>query len=342
MTERWRAIWLVGLASLSMAGIGGCQAQSSPEVVVYCALDRGFSEPILQQFERDTGIKVKPVYDTESTKSVGLRERIVNEASRPRCDLFWNNEILNTLRLEREQLLAGYASPVGNEYPESCRSPAGTWYGFAARARVLIVNTEKEPDPPKTLEELTDPKWRGRLAIAKPLFGTTATHVASLFAIWGPEKTKDWLRRLKENDVQILAGNKQVALQVGAGSIAMGLTDTDDALAEIAAGRPVKMVFIETDQQNPGIFIIPNVVSLIRGGPNPEQAQKLLDYLLSPKVEERLATGESGQIPLHPGVQAAPQLGTPEESAPLPVDFPEAFKHWDEAMSFVKDEFTAP
>ena len=44
-------------------------------------------------------------YDDESTKTVGLTNVIIQEAGRPRCDVFWNNEILNTLRLEEKGLL---------------------------------------------------------------------------------------------------------------------------------------------------------------------------------------------------------------------------------------------
>src|SRR5690606_23241021 len=125
-------------------------------------------------------------------------------------------------------------------------------------------------------------KWKDQVGIAKPLFGTTATHVACLFAVWGPDRTKDWLRRLKENGVQVLSGNRQVAIQVGAGGLPMGLTDTDDALAELAAGKPVKMIFIESSSDHPGILTIPNALSLIKGGPNPEEGKRLIDYLLSP------------------------------------------------------------
>lgn len=333
--------WLLLIATV--AWFSGCgKPAGTNEVVVYVALDQGFSEPILKEYEKRTGVRVLPVYDTESTKSVGLRERLVREAKRPRCDVFWNNEILNTLALQRAGILAPYSSPVGNEYPQHCRSEDGLWYGFAARVRVLIVNNEKlgAESAPQTLEELTDSKWKGQIGIAKPLFGTTATHVACLFAKWGPEKTQDWLLRLKENQVQVLSGNKQVALAVGAGTLTMGLTDTDDALAEIHAGRPVKMVFLESAADQMGMLVIPNTVSVIRDAPHPEQAPKLVDYLLSPEVEDKLATGESGQLPLHPKTKAGPELGMPEGARLMEVNFNQAADQWDAAMQFVKEHFT--
>ena len=87
----------------------GCIGNTSDEsVVVYTALDREFSEPILDDFARETGIRPLAKFDVESTKTVGLTQALMAEADRPRCDVFWNNEILNTLRLERRGLLEPY------------------------------------------------------------------------------------------------------------------------------------------------------------------------------------------------------------------------------------------
>src|SRR5205814_1734841 len=124
------------------------------------ALDREFAEPVLNEFTRSTGIRVLTKYDDESTKTVGLTSALVQEAGRPRCDVFWNNEILNTLRLEQQGLLTAYYSPVAEVYPAMYRSPRGTWHGFASRARVLIVNTKlvEESQRPKSIYDLTDSK----------------------------------------------------------------------------------------------------------------------------------------------------------------------------------------
>src|SRR5205814_10580151 len=119
-----------------------CHRRHEPQVVVYRALDREFSEPVLKEFEKATGMRVLAKYDDESTKTVGLTNMLIQEAGRPRCDVFWNNEILNTLRLVERGLLAAYDSPAGAAYAAMYRSPDGYWYGFAARARVLIVNTK--------------------------------------------------------------------------------------------------------------------------------------------------------------------------------------------------------
>src|SRR3954466_7920626 len=164
---QWTVLLLVGIF------VAGCTSDRRPVVVVYSALDREFAEPVLKDFEKQSGIRALPKYDDESTKTVGLTNAILQEAGRPRCDAFWNNEILNTVRLQEKGLLEAYHSPAGDIYPPMYRAADGTWHGFAARARILIVNTKLvgEGERPKSIYDLLDPKWKGRIGIARPIAG---------------------------------------------------------------------------------------------------------------------------------------------------------------------------
>lgn len=329
------------LAAAMLACVAlGCRPAAEQEVIVYTALDKEFSEPIFARFEEDTGVKVVPKFDTESTKTVGLAQAILAERERPRCDVFWNNEILNTLRLEREGLLRPFFPSQAEHFPEMFRSPEGTWYGFAARARIFIVNDGvSAEEEPRSILDLTDPRWKGQAAIAKPLFGTTATHAACLFDHWGEEEAKDFFRRLRENDIMVLAGNKQVALAVSSGECAFGLTDTDDAIVQIERGSPVRIVYPDQGEDEMGTLFIPNTLAVIRGGPNPEEAEILADYLLSREIEERLAAGPSAQIPLHDESDVRVRVKTPREIKAMEVDFDRAVEHWDAAARFIREEF---
>jgi iron(III) transport system substrate-binding protein len=312
-------------------------------VVVYASLDREFSEPVLKGYAA-TGVRVDAKYDIESTKTVGLTQSIAAEAGRPRCDLFWNNEILNTLRLRRRGLVVPFRPAVAaaQAFPATFRAADDTWYGLAARARVVLVNTRLVPeaDRPKGLNDLTDPRWKDKVAIAKPLFGTTATHAACLFAAWGDDKAKLYFRALKANGVKVLSGNKQVATAVGSGEVALGLTDTDDAMGEIDAGRPVAIVYPDRAPDALGTLFIPNTLATIKGAPHPAEAQALAEYLLSPAVESRLARGPSAQIPLNPSVTDAPRgVETPKTVHPMQVNWDAAVDAWDRAMAFLAAEF---
>jgi len=329
------------LVLFSCAAVG-CWSEPEQVVFVYTALDWEFSEPVFKDFEKETGIKVEAKYDPESTKTVGLVNAIIQESNRPRCDLFWNNEILHTLRLEKLGLLDRYKSPAADSYPEAYYAPDGAWHGLAARIRVLIVNTDLVPkdQQPGSIHDLTDAKWKGKVGVAKPLFGTTATHAAVLFTAWGDEKAQDFFRRLREN-AQILSGNKQVALAVGRGELAFGLTDTDDAIIEKDKGMPVEIVYPDQGDDGMGALFIPNTLGLIRGAKNTDIAHRLVDYLLSPEVETKLAEGRSAQFPLNEQVTVRSRAQGDRPIKHMQVDFSAAAAKWKGAAEFLRDEFTA-
>ncbi|MEM1110254.1 MAG: extracellular solute-binding protein, partial [Planctomycetota bacterium] len=224
---------------------------------------------------------------------------------------------------------------------EGVRSADGAWHGFAARARVLIVNTNIVPEArrPDSINDLVDPQWYDRVGVAKPLFGTTATHAACLFSTWGDEQAKNFFVRLKKN-ARIMAGNKQVAQAVAAGQLSFGLTDTDDAIIEVESGRPVAIVFPDQGADELGTMFIPNSLALIDGSANGQAANRLVDFLLSPEVEGRLAMGPSAQIPLHPATAEKPRVDTPETVKAMEVDFAAAAEAWGTASAFLRDEFT--
>lgn len=338
---RCKFVAVLAAAAVMIAASGCLPSSDQPEVVVYAALDSEFSAPIFADYESQTGVNVLAKYDTESTKTVGLTQAIIAEANRPRCDVFWNNEILNTLRLERRGLLEAYHSPAAENYPELYRSPHGTWHGLAARARVLLVNTRlvAEADRPTSIHDLADPRWRGQVGIAKPLFGTTATHAACLFAHLGEEPAKQFFHALKANDVKIMSGNKQVALAVSSGQLAIGLTDTDDAIIELERGQPVMIVYPDRELNQMGTLFIPNSLAIIKGCPHPEEARRLVDFLLSSDVEVKLAQSPSAQIPLNSQVQVETRVETPRTVKAMPVDFRAAAAAWDAAAKFIRDEF---
>jgi iron(III) transport system substrate-binding protein len=324
-----------------LVGLTGCLSPQSNEVVVYSALDAEFSQPILDDFERTTGVKPLAKFDAESTKTLGLTQAIIAEGQRPRCDVFWNNEILNTLRLEKRGLLAVYKPKLADSYPAMYRSTEHLWHGFAARARVIIVNTDLVPENerPRSIYDLSDEKWSGRCGLAKPLFGTTATHVACLFAHLGDDKAKELLQSMKDKGVRIYSGNKQVATAVSAGELAFGLTDTDDAMIEVEAARPVAIIYPDQQEGGMGTLFIPNTLAIIRGAPNEAEAKKLVDYLLTPEVEIKLAKGPSAQIPLSTSVDLPLRVETPNTIRAMQVDFDAAAEKWDTAARFARDLF---
>ncbi|MFO0903410.1 MAG: extracellular solute-binding protein [Pirellulales bacterium] len=327
-------------AWLSAASCVPKPAQAS--VTAYVALDREFSAPWLEKFQAETKIEVIPKYDVESTKTVGLVNALLLERQRPHCDVFWNNEILHTLRLQREGLLEPFDTPVAQTIPPNYRDPQGCWYGFAARARVLLVNHDMvdAADEPTTIEALADSKWKGKAGIAKPLFGTTASHAAVLFARWGRARAEKFFRAVQENALT-MSGNKQVAVSVGRGQLAWGLTDTDDAIVEIESGSPVHLVYPDQASDQDGTLLIPNTLAVIRHAPHAAYARQLVEYLLRPEVEESLARGPSAQFPLHRQSTVRPRVVTESTPRWMEVDFHAAAEAWDHASRWLKQLYFA-
>lgn len=326
---------LVILFSIPISG-----AANSNSVVVYTSVDQVFSEPILRKFEDETGIDVKAVYDVEAAKTVGLVNRLIAEKNRPRADVFWNSEIVRTLVLKDKGLLAPYRSTMQQGIPDQFIDPEGYWTGFACRARVIIFNTDlvENNQVPGSIFELTDPKWRGRVAMAFPLLGTAATHVGALYDKLGKDGAEQFILDMNANNVLIVSGNSVVRDVVAAGEVPLGLTDTDDVLVAIARGMPVDMVF--PDQDGIGTFFIPNTVSLIKNAPNPANAKRLIDYLLDPDTERMLAESESGNIPVRPGPVNLPAVSTKIPSNAMQISYPNAAKNMEVADEFIKTTFS--
>jgi iron(III) transport system substrate-binding protein len=314
--------------------MGGCVPKTESDVVIYSALDEEFATPIFDAYERsvdhETGIVSK--FDVESTKTVGLVNQIIAEKNSPVCDLFWNNEIMHTVRLQRMGLLKPRTWSVAAGWPKDMIASDGSWCGFAARARVLLINTDRIPikeDYPRSVRDLIDPKWKKNCAMARPLFGTTATHFAVLRSRDGHDQTLEFLEQIRDNAV-ILSGNKQVALAVASGEVAWGLTDTDDAIIEKDRLRNVAIVFPDQQSDQPGTLRIPNSLAVLKDAPHPVAAENVADYLVSSVTEDRLAMGDSSQLPISRESEYQPRVMPREPVRWMKVNFEAAAEGWSE------------
>lgn len=311
---------VAALAALSFViwrAMSGTQADA---VVVYVSHDEVFSEPILKDFEKETGIKVRAVYDTEETKSAGAMNRLIAEKNNPQADVYWANEPIRAEVLRQQHIAAPYLSPNAAGIPETFRDPQGYWTGFAARARVLIVRNDVEPKPNSIFSYL-DPRWRGKAVIANPLFGTTTDEIAALFVLMGDKDARAFMETMRENDVKQSPSNGDSADLVSRGQFAFGLVDSDDVVNRMSQGEPVTMIYPDQGANEIGCLIVPNAAVLIAGGPNPEAGKKLVDFLLSTDTEKKLAFSDAAQIPLHSGVETPARVKPIESIKTMKVDY---------------------
>ena len=292
----WLIIPAIGLlAALLLPALSSAkrkaQEASGRVVIIYAAQDQVYAEPILREFEKETGIKVKAIYDSEAVKTVGLANRLLAERDHPQCDVFWGNEEMRTRQLASQNVF---------------RETNG-WAAFGYRSRRVVINTNfvslgsrrgNEADqttspqnpPPhvggyalSSLLELTNEIWRGKVALAFPQFGTTATHFHALRQLWGEERWLAWCRALAANKPFIVDGNSVVVKQVARGEAWIGLTDSDDIAAGQREGFPIAALPLTEES-----LLIPNTVAVIRNAPHSANAQKLFVYLQQREVAEKL------------------------------------------------------
>lgn len=275
------------------------RSRGGREVVVYCAHDSIFADEVLTAFEQQSGIRVVVRYDEEASKSLGLTSLLLAEQSSPRCDVFWNNQTLGTIRLAKAGVLQPCASELFARIPARYRDPDNHWCGFAGRFRVWIVNTDHMPNAAAAdIDTAFAAHNLQNCSIAIPLFGTTLTHYTELAAEIGLSDLKTWHRSLRDRGIREARGNGAVRDLVAEGACHFGLTDTDDTFAALDAGKPVQMLPFRLPSGR--TICIPNTVAVVRGSPHPDEAEELIRYLLSEEVELKLAHSAARQIPLGP------------------------------------------
>jgi iron(III) transport system substrate-binding protein len=331
------------LALLSL--VSGCDYATEPGknvVVVYSSVDEEFARPLAEQFEKETGISVELVSDTEKAKSSGLLNRLIEEKDRPQCDVFLSEDPVRSAILKKRGISAPYASPSAEGLLPEFSDPEHHWTGMSARVRVLLINKKhpifKTQPFPTSVYDLANPRYKGTACIGSPLFGTTTLHCLAIFRYLGEEKAKQLFEDMLKNEVHVLQSDGDVEDRVEKGDFAFGLTDNDDGMAAVRESKGKKMDMVIPTASGLGM-LAPDAPVLIKNGPNPANAKKFIDFILRPETEAALARSAS-QIPLRldlslPGGFAYPPL---EQMRGMPVNYEELAELHDRLVQgYLKD-----
>jgi len=248
--------------------------------------------------------------------------------------VFWNGEIIQTISLKENDVLEKSNPENAADLPEGFTDKDMMWFGFGGRARVLIYNKTliSKEDCPKTIEELANSPFIKQAGIAYPIFGTTATHAAVHYSFWGSEKAKSFYQILQDGGISILDGNGVVKDYVDQKKLFMGLTDTDDALGAMSENSDLDIIFLDQGANDMGTLVIPNTVAKIKNGPNPEQAELFINYLLSAEAEQFLVDDQWIQIPVHNEVNSA-EIIKQANIKIMAADFNEAYEELELAKT---------
>jgi iron(III) transport system substrate-binding protein len=252
-----------------LGGVFLTACNRQPGVIVYTSQDEVYAEPILNDFEKQSGIQVKTVFDSEAVKTVGLVNRLLAEKSNPQCDVFWNNEEFRTRQLASKGVFRD----------------TNAWTRLGYRTRRIVINTNfiQAAAAPRAWSDVTNKIWFHKVALAYPLFGTTSTHFQALRQLWGDAAWQSWCHALAANAPFVVDGNSVVVKQVARGEAWIGLADSDDIADAQQEGAPILALPV-----TPETLFLPNTVAVIKNCPHPEAAQKLYDFLRDKKTSQRL------------------------------------------------------
>jgi iron(III) transport system substrate-binding protein len=153
-------------------------------------------------------------------------------------------------------------------------------------------------------------------------------HAAVIRLLKGDAEAASWFEAVSKNAV-VLADNVSVAVAVSSGRVDWGLTDSDIAVTERDRLRPVEIRFPDQESNQPGTLRIPSTLSIVRGAPHPKAAALLADFLISGKIEDRLAMGDSAQLPLSRDATHQPRVLGDRPVRWMQVDFEKAADLWE-------------
>lgn len=305
-------------AVLALSAGNSKKSQEPAVVVVYSSEDQPCDEPILRDFEKESGIHVVALYDKEAAEVV--MPRLIAEKLDPQADVYWANEPVHPDQLRSMGITQPYISPNARDFPAMFKDPEGNWTAFSARARVLIANSTAKSKPDSILA-YADSRWSGKAVLANPVLNTTAFNLTALFNTWGDERAWEFLRKVKNNGLKTSPGNGDSAVMVASGAAEFSLVDIDDGLEGVRRNPQVEVVYPDQGKDGLGTFMVANAVAMIRGAKHPENARRLIDYLLSTSTQRNLAFSPCAQTPLSPGVQVPPAVKSIENLRVMQVNY---------------------
>ncbi len=286
--------------------LSGCgEKQAAREVVLYSSVDETYARRAAEVFQKETGIAVKLVSDTEAAKSAGLLARLMAEKEQPVADVFWSGDVARAFALNTAGLLEPFVPDDAAALPAAAQLAPGCIFATAQRARVIMVNSHLAPPDkprPRSVEDLAKPEFAPRSCLANPLFGTTAVHAAALFKVWGDERARRFFEDFARHGGKMLASNGEVKRRTGSGEFAFGLTDSDDYHVALLDQKPVEVIIPVAPED--GGLLLPSTAVLIKNAPHAAEARRLAAWLAGPEGERLMAESEAAHWPSRSSIPA--------------------------------------
>ena len=286
--------WIAGLLGAAMlttcfAGCGGGGEQKDAaksagsdenKVVIYCPHPLAFINPLVEEFEKQSGVKVEVV----AAGTGELLKRVESEKSNPLADIFWGGS-LGTMK-PKAALFEEYRSVNEDHVQEAFKNKEGSITRFTDIPSVIMINTNLIGDVKvEGYEDLLNPALKGKIAFADPSKSSSSyEHLINMLYAMGkgdPDKGWDYVEKLAKNlDGKLLSGSSAVYKGVADGEYAVGLTFEEGGAKYVADGAPVKLVYMKE-----GVISKPDGIYIIKNAKHMENAKKFIDFITSKEAQ---------------------------------------------------------
>ncbi|WP_213995863.1 Fe(3+) ABC transporter substrate-binding protein [Arsukibacterium sp.] len=280
------------------------------EVNIYSARQEELIKPLLDNFSRDTGIKVNLI----TGKPDELISRLASEGRNSPADLLISTDVGRLYRAKTQGVLQSVESEaLTTAIPQQLRDPAGQWYGLTMRARpIMYVPGKVKPEELSTYANLADPKWRGRICIRSSDNIYNQSMVAGLIAHQGAEAAEQWVEGLVANFARPPRGGDRDQISAAANGVCdIAIANTyylGGMLANAqqrATAEKVKVFW--PDQDGNGVHVNISGAGVAAYAPNKANAVRLLEYMVTEQAQQWYAE-TNHEYPVVAGVQTSDLL----------------------------------
>ncbi|BAZ07497.1 iron ABC transporter substrate-binding protein [Calothrix sp. NIES-3974] len=277
----------------------GVNAQQSRTLTIYSGRNEKLIGPLIERARRDLNLNIQVRYGDTAELAIALLE----EGRRSRADMFFAQDAGALGAVQQAGLTHSIPGSILNKVDSRYRSRSGNWMGITARARVINYNTRlvKPAELPRTVAELTQPKWRGKVGWA-PTNGSFQSFITAMRKLEGDQKTIEWLRGMKANGVKDYGRNTAIVEAVGKGEIHLGLVN-NYYLGQIKRTNPNIPVAAHYTRRDAGAIVNIAGVAVLRTTDQRADVERLINYLLSPSSQNYFAE-ETTEYPLIRGAKA--------------------------------------
>ncbi|MEO6063119.1 MAG: extracellular solute-binding protein [Thermoflexales bacterium] len=276
------------------------QASIGGKLVVYSGRSEPLIRPVIDAFKAQNP-RIEVLLKAGSNSE--LANALIEERANPQADLFITTEVFTVQSLAQQGVFKSYRPAGADRLPAGSIGPDNSWVGLSRRARVIMYNTDlvANAELPKSIFDLTDPKWKGKIAAAGSTNGSTQAQIATMRQLLGDTETEKWLRGLLANKVIFFGGHTDVRKAVGTGEFALGLVNHYYYHLQVAEGSKVGIIYPDQGEGQVGVITNATAAGVVKGAPNAEAAQALMDFLVS-EQGQNLFAAQNYEYPLLPGV----------------------------------------